>query len=163
MSDNGCAPSCMPGIDTDPRPLLIVMVGLPRSGKSTWVKENQLGRPVVSADTLRYLVYGERFNADKEQEMWSVRETALRMLMKYGVSIVIDETNTTRKRRTPILDMAKRYGYKTVANVMSTTKEECISRAIAGQDSEIIPVIERMAAQFEPVSVDEGFDTVILR
>jgi predicted kinase len=141
--------------------VIVVMVGLPRSGKSTWVKENQMGRAVVSADDLRYIVYNERFNAEKEDEMWKVRGAALQMLMNYGVNIIIDETNTTKKRRSPIIGMAKIKGYKVVACVVTTSKEICLDRAKALNDDAIIPTIERMAAQYEPVTNDEGFDAII--
>jgi predicted kinase len=165
MNDLNDRPETMPSnccINIDKRPEIIVMVGLPRSGKSTWVKENRFGRPVVSADDLRLLVYGERFNAEREAEMWKARGIALKMLMKYGVSLIIDETNTTKKRRKPIVDLAREYGYKAVAVVVNTSKDECIQRATSNWDEAIIPTIERMAAQFEPVGQDEGFDDIRL-
>ena len=51
------------------QPTIHVMIGLPRSGKSTYVKNflrKNLKCVVVSADQLRYLVYGQQFFAGGE-------------------------------------------------------------------------------------------------
>lgn len=81
----------------------------------------------------------------------------LKELMNQGVDIVIDETNTTRKRRTPILELAKEHDYWVEAYVMTTSKEECIRRCekISYEEYKLMkPIIEKMDKQWE--DIDEG-------
>lgn len=132
-----------------------IMVGLPRSGKSTYADKYKGYKAIVSADQLRYLVYGQRFWGPGEDMMWAIRKIALTMLMEQGIDIVIDETNTTAARRKPIIELARKHGYSVEAIVIGTPKKTCIARAIAEGDERIIPVIERMAEQYEPVLPDE--------
>jgi predicted kinase len=138
---------------------LILMVGLPRSGKSTWVKKHKANQVIVSADDLRYIVYNQRFWGEGEPLMWSIRGMFLKYLMQQGIDIIIDETNTTKERRKPIIKLAKEYGYYVVGNVVEGAwTDTCIARAKAEGDEAIIPVIERMAARFELPEKEEGFD-----
>jgi predicted kinase len=134
-----------------------MMCGLPRSGKSTWAKKNKGNAVIVSADQLRLLVYHQRFWAEGEPLKWSIHGIALRMLMEQGVDIIIDETNTTPKRREPLIRMGKEYGYTVACTLIDTSKEECLNRAKAKDDILIQPVIERMAKEFVPPTVKEGF------
>ena len=140
---------------TTKRPTVYIMVGLPRSGKSTYAKRHKGLCAIVSADQLRYLVYGQRFWGPGEDLMWAIRKIILKMLMEQGIDIVIDETNTTVSRRKPIVDLAREYGYFVEAVVIDTPKETCIERARADGDDSLIPIIERMAGQFEPVQREE--------
>ena len=140
---------------TTKKPTVYIMVGLPRSGKSTYAKRYKGLYAIVSADQLRYLVYGQRFWGPGEDTMWAIRKIVLKMLMEQGIDIVIDETNTTVSRRKPIVDLAREYGYFVEAVVIDTPKETCIERARADGDDSLIPIIERMAGQFEPVQRDE--------
>lgn len=132
-----------------------IMVGLPRSGKSTYVERFKGNKAIISADQLRYLVYGQRFWGPGEDMMWAIRKIALTMLMEQGIDIVIDETNTTNARRKPIIELARKHNYLVEVVVINTPKEVCIERAKADGDSNLIPVIERMAEQFEPISLEE--------
>lgn len=138
-----------------------VLVGIPRCGKTTWTQANKAGKVVVNADTIRNLVYGQRYWQEGEPLMWSIRGIVLRMLMSQGQDIIIDETNTTIKRRSDILTMAKEMGYKATAVVFTTTKETCMLRAVKAADDAIIPVISRMVEQYQAVEEDEGFDEII--
>lgn len=140
---------------TTKKPTVYIMVGLPRSGKSTYAKRYKGLYAIVSADQLRYLVYGQRFWGPGEDTMWAIRKIVLKMLMEQGIDIVIDETNTTVSRRKPIVDLAREYGYFVEAVVIDTPKETCIERARADGDDSLIPIIERMAGQFEPVQQEE--------
>lgn len=141
------------------RPIIKILVGLPRSGKTTYAR-NFPTTPTISADQLRYLVYGQRFWEPGEDLMWSIRRIVLEMLLEQRVDIIIDETNTTAARRKPIIDLARKKGYEIQVIIINTPKEVCIERAKAEGDNAIIPVIERMAAQFEAVGEAEA-DSII--
>jgi predicted kinase len=140
---------------TTKRPTVYIMVGLPRSGKSTYAKRHKGLCAIVSADQLRYLVYGQRFWGPGEDLMWAIRKIILKMLMEQGIDIVIDETNTTVSRRKPIVDLAREYGYFVEAVIINTAERVCIERAKSEGDDNLIPIIERMAGQFEPVQREE--------
>jgi predicted kinase len=139
---------------------LRIMIGLPRSGKSTWIKQNKINEVVVSADELRYLVYNQRFWSNGESLMWSINKIILKMLMQQGVDIIVDETNTTIDRRKSIIKQAKEYDYIIDCICISTPKEICIERAISLNDNVIIPIIEKMSEQYQPPNLDEGFDNM---
>ena len=137
-------------------PNIKIMCGLPRSGKTTWITKNRTNEVVISADELRYIVYGQRFWGEGETLMWSIRDCMLRYFLSQGVDIIIDETNTTVKRRKPIIALAKKAGYVIIGYLIDYALHDCIDRA----DDALIPVIERMAEQFEPPTEAEGFDII---
>lgn len=142
-------------------PKLYVMVALPRSGKSTYVQEHFRDTVKVSADQLRLLIYGKRFMYKGEEEVWRIREVMLKALMEQGLEIVIDETNMSKKSRKPLIDLGKEYLYETVAIVLKTDKEICKERAIETNQEDLIPVIERMAKNYQKVTEKEGFHEII--
>jgi predicted kinase len=138
---------------------LTMMCGLPRCGKSTWVKENKTNEVVISADDIRYLVYNQRFWGEGEPLMWSIRGMMLKYLMQQGVDIIIDETNTTKERRKPILKLAKQFGYYVVGNMVEGAwVDECVLRAEKSGQPDLIPIIKGMAEKWETPSKEEGFD-----
>lgn len=133
---------------------LKMMIGLPRSGKSTYVKNNFKGAPVISADQIRLILYGQAFYANGEPFVWATRDVMLRALMEQGLPIVVDETNTTRKRREPIFRLAKQYGYEVDIVCVATPMDICIKRT----DSEdLMAAVMRMHEQFENPVKSEGY------
>lgn len=142
-------------------PKLYVMVALPRSGKSTYVRENFKGIPVVSADQLRLLIHGERYAREQEPKVWWVRNILLQALMEQGLDVVVDQTNITRDRRSQLLKLARKYGYEAIAVIIETDVETCKDRAVETRQEDLIPVIEEFALQLEPVLEDEGFAEII--
>lgn len=139
--------------------IIKIMCGLPRSGKSTWIERNRDNEVVISADELRYVVYNQRFWADGEKLMWGIRDVMLKYFLNQGVNIIIDETNTTKWQRKPIIELAKKAGYVIIGYLLDYAMHECIERT--GEDKELLtPVIERMHEQFEPPTVEEGFDKI---
>ena len=129
--------------------ILLVTVGLPRSGKSTWAMET--GYPVVNPDSIRLALHGQRFEELAEPFVWAIAMVMVRALFLAGhKTVVVDATNTTRKRR-DLWRGGDRWFEKFV--FFSTDVDECTRRA--GSDEVIIPVIERMAEQFESFGVDE--------
>lgn len=129
---------------------LILMVGLPRSGKTTWAKEYVKENPntiIVSPDTIRFALHGKRFIVEAEEFVWAIHYTMVKTLLLQGYDVLVDATNTTEKRRKP-------YHYKfkncnIMNKIITTSKEECIRRATTEGDNDIIPIIEKMAEQYE--------------
>lgn len=129
---------------------LVLMVGLPRSGKSTVCRK--MGIPIVNPDSIRLALHGQRFLPEAEPMVWTLAKYMVAALFEAGHdAVVLDATNTTVKRREEWVD--KRW----VRNfaLIGTSKEECIARANANEDAYIIPIIEKMAEQFEPYTDDE--------
>lgn len=129
---------------------LILTVGLPRSGKSTWAK--QQGCPIVNPDSIRYALHGQRFQSLAEPFVWACATLMVRALFLAGhEKVIVDATNNTRKRR----DFWRSSDWEVKCKIIDTSREICIQRAMEKKDIEILPIIERMAMEKEPVGQDE--------
>ncbi len=136
------------------KPLLISMVGLPRSGKSTIV--GQLAEvwraPIVRRDDIRLALHGQRFIMLAEPFVKAISLVMIRSLFLSGHKTVIcDETNYSRAAR----DYIKSDEWNTIFHVVPTSAEVCIQRAVRTAQPDLIPVIEEMAGRYEPLQEDE--------
>lgn len=127
---------------------LILLMGLPRSGKSTEARKHSC--PIVCPDAIRLAMHGQRFLDSAEPAVWDAAYLMARALFIAGHKIVIvDATNNTAKRRD---EWIARLG-DIVSNFkcipINTPKETCIERAISTGRPELIPVIERMAGEMD--------------
>jgi len=123
---------------------LVLTCGLPRSGKSTWARKT--GHPVVSPDAIRLALHGHVFVPSAERHVWAVAHTMVEALFLAGHrTVILDACNTTPKRRDEWEDPRWRL------NVIHfpATAEECIERARARGRADLVPVIERMAAEMD--------------
>jgi predicted kinase len=121
---------------------LILTVGLPRSGKTTWARST--GYPMVNPDSIRLAICGQRFYGPAEPFVWAIAYTMVDALFKAGhETVVVDATNNTAKRRA---EWFNRFG-SVKLKFFHTLPQECAERARQAGDLEIIPVIERMAAE----------------
>jgi len=124
---------------------LHVMVGLPRSGKTT--KAIAMGLPIVNPDSVRLALHGERFLSDAEPMVWTISKYMVKALFIAGHNdIILDATNTTKKRRDEWISSK----WETEFIHIDTPESVCLDRAKYEGDFEIIPIIKKMAAQFEP-------------
>lgn len=124
---------------------LIVLVGLPRSGKSTWAREQNL--PIVCPDAIRLALHGERFLAKAEPMVWTIVFLMVEALFLAGnETIIIDATNVTAKRRD---EWKHKFPGTVELKVFDTPPEECKKRAIQTNQPDLLDVIDRMAAQWD--------------
>ena len=130
-------------------PLLILFIGIPASGKSTFYYRVLEDRPLdyVSLDAL-----GTRA---REKSAFDVALAARR-------SVVVDNTNVTKALRAKYLAPAKAAGYRTVGLFFQSVLADCIAR---NEQREGAAKIKRLAllgmsAQLELPSKDEGFDSL---
>lgn len=132
------------------QPVLILTVGLPYSGKTTWVKAQ--GLPIVSPDAIRVALHGHRFIPEAEMMVWGMAHWMTASLFAAGHDrVILDAVNNSQRRRSSWKDPRWRREY----HVLETSGTECIARAQEAGDAEIIPIIERMQAQWEPVQPEE--------
>lgn len=132
------------------KPTLVIPVGLPRAGKSTWaLKQNH---PVVSPDAIRLAMYGEDFRRELEDWVWMHAKLMVKALFKTGYNVVIlDATNTRKVQR----DDWKSDDWQRKFYIFDTPVDVCKQRASDTNKPELVSVIEIMAKTFEPVSTQE--------
>ena len=124
---------------------LIMTVGLPRSGKSTWAKKQML--PIVNPDSIRLAMHGQRFCAKAEPFVWATAFIMTEALFNAGHDIIIlDATNTNEERRKEWYQRFPEDEHDIILQKFDTPKEVCIQRAIDTDQEDLIPVIERMAS-----------------
>lgn len=137
-------------LKTNEAKVLILTMGLPRSGKSTWARTQ--GYPIICPDEIRTALHGHRFIAEAEPYVWAIARTMVRALFGAGHQFVIlDACNTTRKRR----DEWKTSEWASRFKCFFESVDTCMNRAEAAGDPDIGPIIQRMADQFEPRGDDE--------
>ena len=118
---------------------LILTVGLPRSGKSTWAILT--GFPIVNPDSIRQALHGKPFLKDAEPMVWVIAKYMVKSLFLAGHDrVVVDATNTTQKRR----DEWESKGWAIKLAISKTDKRECIVRAKTSSMEFLIPIIESM-------------------
>src|SRR4051812_19559394 len=133
---------------------LVVLIGLPGAGKSSFHRSRYAGTHVhVSKDLLGR---GARRNDEKQMRLV---ESALRS----GRSVVVDNTNPRRADRAPLLDIARRLGARAVAILVEAPVAECLRRNAAREGKARVPAVAIFVAakKLQAPSRDEGFDEVL--
>ena len=130
---------------------LLLMVGLPQSGKTTVAME--LGFPIVSPDAIRLSLHGQAYMQTVEDLVWSLAKLMVRSLFEAGHhSVIVDATNNTRKRRDAWRQDEE---WNLEYHILDTPQKLCIQRAQQNERMDLMPAIERMAEAHEPVVLEE--------
>ena len=134
---------------------LIIPVGLPRCGKSTWSK-NQLwdGSVVVNPDSIRLAIHGHDYIASAEPLVWATAKIMVNALFTAGHNkVILDATSIKKIDRK---GWVRPNDWKTIFVVFPVNKELFISRAINDGREYLVPIIEKMVLEYEPVEPEEG-------
>lgn len=142
---------------------IIMLVGLPASGKSEWTnkfkKDNNFKR--ICPDKIRLELTGSEEDQSKNKEVFELAFERFADFLKDDKKVIIDATNYCKKNRAGWLKIAKKYGKNVVAIVFRTPFDVCIDRNSRRNRTVPVHVIERMAKSWEEPSVEEGFLSII--
>jgi hypothetical protein len=132
---------------------LIMMHGLPRSGKSTWAQSQ--GFPIVDPDAIRLAKTGKRWWGPIEHEVWALARTMVRALYLAGhKTVILDSTCYSRQQRDFFLPTGdvlwNRYSKEVYATV-----PDCCDRAIESGMPDLVDVIKWMAEAWEDIKPEE--------
>jgi len=139
---------------------LIILVGLPASGKSS------LSKKIVRDNykNNKYIIV-EIINQDNLKTINKCLSETEKFLSK-NISIIIDKTNPTIKDRKLFIDLAKKYNYKSTCIIFNTNKDLAVHnnhyRAYKTK-TELIPTIvyNKFNKYYEEPNKLEGFDNII--
>lgn len=119
---------------------LHMMVGLPRSGKSTLARS--MGFPIVETDAIRTVLHATPFKPNVECLVFAHAHMMVEALFEAGhTDVVLDATaHTTDTRDDWISGQYVRKFY-----CVDTPLEVCLQRAKETNQEYLLPVIERMS------------------
>lgn len=110
---------------------VVVMVGVPGSGKSTWCRARFLSTQIVSLDKLRGQVLDDETDQSANHLVVPLQKQILAARCQMGRTSVVDSTNVLGEYRDPLLRLAERNLLLPVAVVMDTPIEDCVTRNAA--------------------------------
>ena len=139
-----------------PKGIVVLAIGLPGSGKSSWFKRHNV--VPLSSDMVRSLL----FDDVREQRFQDLVFSNLRSMLKARLIAkrpmnYVDATNLTPQERQHWIKLAKDYQYEVHAVFFDVPLEVCIERH--QRRDRVVPedVMRRMAAKLKPPAFEEGF------
>lgn len=138
---------------------LVLLVGLPASGKSHYAATHRL--PALSSDAVRALLTGDESDQSHNGLVFTTLRSLAAARLRAGVeSTVIDATSITRRERRTWLRWAELHDCPVEAVFFDTPLEECLRRNALRARRVPEPALRRMAARLEPPLLSEGFATL---
>lgn len=83
---------------------LILPIGLPGSGKTTWVRAMFPDHRIISSDDVRQAVSGNGYDASRNEEVWDIYFLDIAASLADGINVVADATNLTLRNRARTLE-----------------------------------------------------------
>lgn len=138
---------------------IVVLVGLPGSGKSTYLE--RLGITPLSSDVTRQLLADDATDQTIHARVFQCMRYLLRHRLAIGrPATYVDATHLTPVERRPYIKIAERYGCAIEALYFDVPVDVCLARN-RGR-SRMVPeeAVRAMAAKLVPPGVEEGFSSV---
>ena len=116
---------------------LLLTMGAPGAGKSTWIKESGLENYTISPDSIRLLMETPRMGVDgslhisqkNDKRVWEIVFEILEERMKRGEFVVVDATHSRPRLINAYKKLAKKYRYRVyIVDFRDVSLEELLRR-----------------------------------
>ncbi len=104
---------------------LVVLMGASGSGKSTFARQHFLETEILSSDYYRGVVADDESDQSASKDAFEILHFILAKRLAAGRLTVIDATNVQREARKPLLALAKKYHFFTVAIALNLPESLC--------------------------------------
>jgi predicted kinase len=149
----------MPNDTSSEAQRIVVLVGLPGSGKSSYLERQ--GITPLSSDLVRQLLADDATDQTIHARVFQCLRYLLRQRLAIGRPVTyVDATHLTPAERRPYVKIAQRYGCSVEALYFDVPLDVCLARN-RGR-SRVVPeeAVRAMAAKLVPPKVQEGFRRV---
>ena len=142
-----------------PKGFVVLAIGLPGSGKTTWF--GRRGVTPLSSDLLRNIL----FDDVEEQRYQGLVFSTLRSLLRARLIArmpmnYVDATNLSTHERRQWIKMAKSFGYEVQAVFFDVPLEVCLERNRQRDRSVSEDIMRKMAEKLKPPVFEEGFEKI---
>ena len=154
-------PAGMPGLRAQqpsrkPKGAVVLSIGLPGSGKSTWFKRHNI--LPLSSDMVRILLFDDVTEQRYQDLVFSTLRSMLRSrLLARRPWNYVDATNLSPHERRSWVKLAHDFGYEAHAVFFDVPPEVCIERNRRRERNVPEDVMQRMASKLRPPKFEEGF------
>jgi predicted kinase len=131
---------------------VIILKGLPASGKSTWAKKQVDTQPGkykrVSKDELRAMLDNNKWSKANEKFILKTRDALILLALDQGYHVLVDDTNLHAKHETAIRELVKGKALVEVKDFTDVPLETCVERDRHRQNYVGEQVIRKMYRDF---------------
>jgi predicted kinase len=142
-----------------PRGFVVLAIGLPGSGKTTWFKRRSV--TPMSSDMLRTILFDDITEQRYQGLVFSTLRSLLRarLIAKMPWNYV-DATNLSPHERRQWIKMAKSFGYEVQAVFFDVPLAVCMERNSKRERQVSDEIMQKMAERLRPPSFKEGFSKI---